>query len=110
MNQGFAGVTVAYLLVVYETSTIFLALRMMLRGVGLKDHPLCWIFETIFIMWFVVSRIGWGTFCIAFIVFEDGGVCSIQLKCFLCIFQTLNYFWLYAIAKMRLFKPEGKQS
>ena len=67
MNMGFAALLLSYLLIVYETSTVFLSARNMLKDLGLKTHPLCWICEKLFVVWFTVSRIGWGTFCLAYV-------------------------------------------
>ena len=100
MDMGFAALLVSYLLIVYETSTVFLSARNMLKDLGLKTHPLCWICEKLFVVWFTVSRIGWGTFCVAYVLFEDDGMCPMKMKVLLALFQTLNCLWFYVIAKI----------
>jgi len=110
MIMGYAALLVSYLLIVYETSTIWLSGRNMLRDIGLKEHPMTWVFEKLFVVWFAVSRIGWGSFCVAYIVFEDDGMCPWMLKTFLVLFQGINCLWFYAVCKMIIFKRSEKSS
>ena len=104
-KMGNAAMFMCYLFIVYDISSIFYALRNMLRDIGLKRHPLTKIFEMLFVIIFIISRIGWGSVVIGWSLLEiDREKCPLSIKVQLCIFQMLNYYWAYLLIKMALCK------
>ena len=103
---SYGATFICYLLVIYDISTIFFSLRGMMRDIGLKDHPLTSAFEITFGFSFTVFRIGWGSFIIAYLIFEESDKCPLPLKLMLIAFQFLNYFWFYGLIKIALFKTQ----
>ena len=104
MKVGFGATIICYLLVIYEISTIFLSLAQMLRDIEFKQHALTTIFEFLFAFTFIIMRIGWGSFIIAYLIFEED--CPLIIKIMLMKFQLLNYFWLYCLIKVILYRSK----
>eukprot|EP00483_Globobulimina_turgida_P010194 UN10213 len=104
IKTSVGAILICYLLVLYEVSTIFFSMRNMMKDIGLKQHPLANICELLFAFLFTVSRVGWGSFVIGFILFEETHKCPLPLKILLALFQLLNYYWFFCLVKIALFK------
>jgi len=81
----------------------------MLRDIGMKQHPLTEILEDIFGIVFILSRVEWGSFVIAWAIFDVGvDKCPLGVKALLVIFQSLNYYWTHCLIKMYLFRIKNE--